>query len=130
MKAAPTLMKPSQPDSSQTNAILDLLVLGMYADGHLAMVEDERLHEFLKRQGIETEDERRRNIGEAITRMEHHAGNAATRHQQLAELAARLDAPAARSLALSTLERLLCVDEKYPRGEEHFWTEVRKVFNC
>jgi hypothetical protein len=123
-------MKPSQPDSGQTNAILDLLVLGMYADGHLAMAEDERLHDFLNRQGIETEDERRRNIGEAVTRMEHHVGNVATRRQQLAELATRLDAPAARSLALSTLERLLCVDEQYPPGEEHFWDEVRKAFNC
>lgn len=123
-------MKPSQPDPSQTNAILDLLVLGVYADGHLAMVEDERLHEFLKRQGIETEDERRQSIGEAVTRMERHVGNEAARRQQLAELAARLDAPAARSLALSTLERLLCVDEKYPPGEEHFWSEVRKAFNC
>ncbi len=109
--------------------MLDLLVLGMYADGHLAMVEDERLHEFLKRQGIETEDERRQNIGEAVTRMEHHVGNEVARRQQLAELAARLDAPAARSLALSTLERLLCVDEKYPPGEEHFWNEVRTAFN-
>ncbi len=123
-------MKPSQPDSGQTNAILDLLVLGMYADGHLAMVEDERLHAFLTRQGIETGDERRQHIGEAVTRVEHHDDNEAARRQQLAEIAARLDAPAARSLALATLERLLCVDEKYPAGEEHFWNEIRKAFNC
>lgn len=122
-------MKPSPPDPSQSNAILDLLVLGMYADGHLAMVEDERLHDFLKRQGIATEDERRQNIGEAVTRVEHTTGDDTARRRQLAELAARLDAPAARSLALSTLERLLCVDEKYPPGEEHFWSEVRRAFN-
>lgn len=122
-------MKPSQPDSGQTNAILDLLVLGMYADGHLALVEDERLHDFLRRRGIESEDERRQKIGEAVTRMARHAGSEATRRRHLAELAARLDTPAARSLALSTLERLLCVDEKYPPGEDHFWNEVRKAFN-
>ena len=121
-------MKPSQPDSGQTNAILDLLVLGMYADGHLALGEDERLHDFLHRQGIASEDERRQNIGEAVTRVERPGGDETARRRRLAELAARLDTPAARSLALSTLERLLCVDEKYPPGEEHFWNEVRRAF--
>lgn len=122
-------MKKPMTNSQYTVAILDLLVLGMYADGHVAVVEAEQLHDFLEKRGIPEQADRRQIIGEAVTRFGREAGNLQAARKRLLELAAQLETPAAQAMALCSLERLICVDGEYPPGEESFWNEVRKAFN-
>lgn len=115
-------------DALQSEGLLDLLILGMYADGHLAISEDERMHEFLKQQGATNVEDRLRLIGEGVTRVGRHAGNDVTRPQYVAHLAGRFTRSAEKNLALAVLERLLCVDETFATREERFWNEVKAVF--
>ena len=54
----------------ERQALLDIFVLGMYADGHLASAEDAQARRLLAAMGHETLDDRNRELDAAITRIE------------------------------------------------------------
>ena len=54
---------------SQQRALFDLLILSMYADGHLTTVEDEQLQKLLAAIGYTEEFDRQREFDAAVTRM-------------------------------------------------------------
>ena len=53
----------------QQRALFDLLILAMYADGHLTTVEDEQLQKLLTAFGYIEEFDRQREFDAAVTRM-------------------------------------------------------------
>src|ERR1035441_4206478 len=53
----------------QQRALFDLLILAMYADGHLTTVEDEQLQKLLTAFGYTDEFDRQREFDAAVTRM-------------------------------------------------------------
>ena len=53
----------------QQLALFDLLILAMYADGHLTTVEDEHLQKLLTAMGHLEESDRQREFDAAVTRM-------------------------------------------------------------
>ncbi len=53
----------------QQLALFDLLILAMYADGHLTTFEDERLRELLAAMGFTERIDRQREFDAAVTRM-------------------------------------------------------------
>jgi len=55
--------------ASQQQALFDLLVLAMYADGHLTSVEDEQLQKLLTAFGHTEEFARQREFDAAVTRI-------------------------------------------------------------
>jgi len=55
--------------TTQQRALFDLLILAMYADGHLTTVEDEQLQKLLKAFGHTGEFDRQREFDAAVTRM-------------------------------------------------------------
>jgi hypothetical protein len=55
--------------ADQYQALFDLLVLAMYADGHLTTVEDEQLQKLLTAMGHTEESDRQREFDAAVTRM-------------------------------------------------------------
>ena len=55
--------------TAQQRALLDLLVLAMYADGHLTTIEDEQLQKLLTAFGHTEEFDRQREFDAAVTRM-------------------------------------------------------------
>ena len=54
---------------SQQHALFDLLILAMYADGHLTTFEDEQLQTILASMGFIEEMDRQREFDQAVTRM-------------------------------------------------------------
>ena len=54
---------------AQQRALFDLLILAMYADGHLSSVEDEQLQKLLTAMGFTEEPARQREFDEAVTRI-------------------------------------------------------------
>ena len=54
---------------AQQLALFDLLILAMYADGHLSSVEDERLQKLLVAMGFVDEIDRQREFDAAVTRI-------------------------------------------------------------
>ena len=55
--------------TEQQRAIFDLLILAMYADGHLTSFEDEQLQKLLTAMGFIEEPARQREFDEAVTRI-------------------------------------------------------------
>ena len=55
--------------AAQQRALFDLLILAMYADGHLTTVEDEQLEKVLAAFGYTEEFDRQREFDAAVTRM-------------------------------------------------------------
>jgi hypothetical protein len=101
----------------------------MYADGHLAESEEERLHAFLQRQGLIEEYDRRTRIGDAIGRVSRHSGSAKDRESHLVSLAAVFGDDASRGLALSLIEDLFVADNTLGEREEKLLDRLRQAFN-
>ena len=53
----------------QQQALFELLILAMYADGHLTTIEDEQLQKLLIAMGHTEESDRQRAFDAAVTRM-------------------------------------------------------------
>ena len=64
-------------NDQQRKALLDLAMLAMYSDGHLASAEDERVHRLLGAMGYDEESARNREYDAAVARVSRHAGTAA-----------------------------------------------------
>ena len=56
--------------TTQQRALFDLLILAMYADGHLTSVEDVQLKEMLMAMGFAEEPDRQREFDAAVGRMQ------------------------------------------------------------
>ena len=55
--------------TAQQRALFDLLILAMYADGHLTTYEDEQLQKLLTAMGFTEEPTRQREFDAAVTRI-------------------------------------------------------------
>lgn len=55
--------------AAQHRALFDLLILAMYADGHLTTFADGQLQELLAAMGATEEPDRQREFDAAVTRM-------------------------------------------------------------
>jgi uncharacterized tellurite resistance protein B-like protein len=60
----------------QQEALLDLAMLAMYADGHLSFSEDERVLRLLGAMGFDTEYDRGRQFDASISRVTRHTVSA------------------------------------------------------
>ena len=58
--------------AAQQRAFFDLLILAMYADGHLTTYEDEQLQKLLTGMGFTEEAARQREFDAAVTRIRPH----------------------------------------------------------
>lgn len=60
---------PTDFSAAQQRALFDLLILAMYADGHLTTFEDEQLQKLLAAMGFTEEIDRQREFDAAVTRI-------------------------------------------------------------
>ena len=60
-------MHPKEFTTTQQHALLDLAMLAMYADGHLASAEDARVHRLLEMLGHGTEYDRNQQYDAAVS---------------------------------------------------------------
>jgi uncharacterized tellurite resistance protein B-like protein len=67
---------------SEQQAAVDLLTLAMYADGHLASVEDQRIRRVMEEFGLSTEYDRNQFYDQSVARVREHlqSGEAARAH--------------------------------------------------
>lgn len=107
--------------SAQKAALLDLCVLGMYLDGHLASAESRKLSELSKALGAGTEYDEGKAIDTAVTRVRQAASGPAGAAQLLAKLAPRFPDKASAALALETLKDLLAADNAIHVAEGTFF---------
>lgn len=96
----------SQP---QREALVNILVLGMYSDSHLSLVEDEALNAFLDSLGWESGTGRTVFLTDAITRVTA-IGNDTDLADFIEQNAAAFDSAESRRVALDALTGLFKSD--------------------
>jgi hypothetical protein len=111
----------------QNRAILDLLVLGMYSDHHLAAAEDRRIHAFLQAAGFPAEYDQNREFDAAVTRVRPHLASMDSAQKLAANLVRNFEAADLRSRVSQLVEDLLKCDRQVTAGESLYLTLVREA---
>jgi uncharacterized tellurite resistance protein B-like protein len=108
----------------QRNALLDLLVLGMYSDGHVARSEDARIERILRAMGFASQYDRDREFDAATTRV--RAGVDAERAAR--ELGKVFSSKVDRADVVRVLTELIGSDSRVTAEETRFLETVKGVF--
>ncbi len=112
----------------QKEALLDLLVHGMYADGHLASMEDVRVQELLKSMAFESDYARDQFADACFTRVRQKSGSPEMVRERVLELAAIFPDRPSGYQALLALDELLASDRKVTGEESKFLELVKDIF--
>jgi len=109
---------------SEKLALLDLLVLGMYADGHLAGAEDARLQRLLNAMALDSDHARQKALDASVTRMSRLGSSAEIVRGAVSNLAKAFPTPAVRRHACEVVDDLLASDNTVTDREKAFLTMV------
>lgn len=122
-------MEISRLSDQQRQALLDLLILAMYADGRLDLVEDARLQRLLASMGVDTEYDRDRILDESITRLREHSKNSETARARAIQLAQYFtDAEQCRGV-YQVLEQQMNSDNNVAPAERDFLSAMRQALH-
>jgi uncharacterized tellurite resistance protein B-like protein len=113
-------MQWSDLDQEHRLALLDLAVLGMYAVGHLAAVEDRRIDRLLGLLGMAGEVERNREYDASVARVRAHVGDPAAAIEHGVELASLFRGRDERRWVSDALRDLLASDGRVSEREGEF----------
>jgi hypothetical protein len=112
----------------QKKALLDLLILGMYADSKLADVEDRKIESVLDTIKFSTGSERKKFMDSSVTRVRQHLGSPQAAHAFVADVAKHFPTPDSRWKAYADLKELLASDNKIVDQESQFLGIVKEEF--
>jgi uncharacterized tellurite resistance protein B-like protein len=111
----------------QKQGLLDLVMLAMYADGHLAAAEDERVLRLVDSMGLTTEYERGQCYDAAVTRVSRHSQTAEKARAYAHAQAQAFTTPEERRFVVQTLDDIVTSDSHVSEGESNFLALVREV---
>jgi uncharacterized tellurite resistance protein B-like protein len=111
----------------QRQALLDLAMLAMYADGHLAATEDERLVRLLTAMGFTTEYDRGKHFDASVSRVSRHSSTAASARTHALALARKFTSREQRREVQNVLDDLVRSDDKVAPQETNFLSTVREA---
>src|SRR5450432_39829 len=112
----------------QQQGLLDLLVVGMYADRHLATLEDDRIQQALDTLQFKSDHERREFFEAAITRASGQTNSPEAIRAYVTRLASHFPTPAIRRTVYDILDDLLTIDDRVTSEERRLLSVVREVF--
>ena len=114
--------------ASQQRTLFDLLILSMYADGHLTSFEDEQLQKLLAAMGFTDEMDRQREFDAAVTRIRPCIQSI---HKAKTQALLLTDAFTARPLqrqVYTAVEQLMTSDNNVSTWENTLLMELRMKF--
>jgi len=114
-------------NEQQKNAAIDLLVLGMYADGHLASVEDEQVRRLLSRLGFTSESDCSREFDASISRVSRYSHDPERRVAQVGVLANVFTTSEQRRDVYVALQDLLASERKTVPQEKSYLVVVEEA---
>lgn len=117
-------MEISRLNDQQRRALLDILILAMYADGHLDLGEDARLQRLLTSMGVETEYDRDRELDASITRLRDYSQNPRVARERAVELARSFTDPEQCRGVYQLVEQQVNSDTKVVPAEHEFLSAI------
>jgi len=114
-------------NAEQRNALLDLLVLAMYSDGHLARTEDARIERLLGAMGFASKYEREREVDAAITRVRQYSDTVSSSRQHAQTLAHAFPTRGSRDSVISALSELLASDNDVSPAETRLLATIKEA---
>ena len=112
----------------QKQSLLDLLVLGMYADGKLASIEDVKIEGLLDTIKFSSGAARNQFMDASITRARKHAGSPESVRAFVADLGKSFSTPDLRRQAYDALGDLLASDKQVAEKESQLLAVVKEGF--
>ena len=120
-------MEISRLTDPQRLALLDLLILAMYADGSLDLNEDARLERVLASMGVETEYDRGRVLDDSITRLRVYSQNAQLARTHAVQLAQAFTDPEQCRGVYQLIEQQVNSDNSVVPAEHEFLSAMRQA---
>ena len=120
-------MEISRLTLQQQAALLEILILAMYADGRLDLDEDARLNRILTTMGVETEYDRDRVLDESITRLREHSQNPQSARTHAVQLAQSFNDPEQCRGVYQLIEQQVNSDNSVVPAEHEFLSAMRQA---
>ena len=114
--------------AAQQQALLDLLVLAMYADGHLTNAEDAQLLELLQAMGFTEPSDREREFDAAVTRVRPSVQSILKAKDHAIRLAAAFTTRAQQKQVYATVQKIMLADNNVSTWENTLLTELDSKF--
>ena len=115
-------------NDQQKQTLLDLLVIGMYADGKLADAEDAKIQGVLRTIQFSSDSARDQFLDASITRARRHLDSPTARRDFVADIAAHFPTQELRQKAFDDLEELLASDNQVVEPETRLLAVVKEEF--
>jgi nicotinamide mononucleotide adenylyltransferase len=112
----------------QQRALFDLLILAMYADGHLTTVEDELLQQLLAAMGYAEESDRQREFDAAVTRIRPCVQSIHKVKEQALLLAETFTLRTQQKQVYEAVEQIMTFDNHVSSWENTLLMELRMKF--
>ena len=114
--------------ATQQRALFELLVLAMYADGHLTTVEDEQLQKLLSAMGHTEESDRQREFDAAVTRMRPFIQSLQAAKEQALLLAEAFTTRGQQQQVYAAVQQIMIADKHVSSWEGTLLSELRLRF--
>jgi 6-phosphogluconolactonase/glucosamine-6-phosphate isomerase/deaminase len=114
--------------AEQQQALFDLLILAMYADGHLSSVENERLQQLLLAMGHADEFARDREFDAAVTRIRPNIQTLWKAKSHAIQLAAIFTGRDQHKLVYQAVQQIMTTDQHVSTWENTLLSELRLKF--
>ena len=113
---------------AQQRALFDLLILAMYADGHLTTYEDEQLQKLLAVMGFVDEIDRQREFDAAVTRIRPSIQSIHKAKTQALLLADAFTDRSQQTKVLAAVHQIMSSDFNVSTWESTLLSELRMKF--
>ena len=114
--------------AAQQRALFDLLILAMYADGHLTTVEDDQLQKLLTAFGHTEEFDRQREFDAAVTRMRPFVQSIQQAKEQALLLAEAFTTRSEQKQVYAAVQQIMTTDKHVSSWENTLLSELGLKF--
>ena len=122
-------MEISRLTLQQQAALLEILIVAMYADGRLDLDEDARLNRVLTTMGVDTEYDRDRVLDETITRLRQYSQNPQSARAHAVQLAQSFTDPEQCRGVYQLIEQQVNSDSSVVPAEHEFLSAMRTALS-
>jgi 6-phosphogluconolactonase/glucosamine-6-phosphate isomerase/deaminase len=114
--------------AGQQRELFDLLILAMYADGHLTTFEDKQLQTLLAAMGFSEEADRQREFEAAVTRIKPSVQSVWRAKELALVLAGAFTERSQQKQVFSAVEQIMTFDNHVSNWENTLLMELRMKF--